>query len=80
MNFNFDEKCFKCGGEVEKGYIQSSREVTWVPKLSKLITDPHFIKDSVRVSDVSNFGVFHVDAYICKKCKNIFIDYSDDKK
>ena len=80
MDSNFKEKCFKCGGEVKKGYIQSSREVTWVPKLSKLITTPHFIKDSVILSDLSNFAIWHVDAYLCKECKSVFIDYSHTDK
>ncbi len=81
MDINFKEKCFKCGGEVEKGYIQSSREITWVPKLSKMITDPHFINNSVILSsDLSNFAIWHVDAYLCKKCESVFVDYSHTEK
>lgn len=77
MNTNYKNKCFKCGGEVKKGYIQCANRIAWVPKVSKASVEPSFSKDSVLLSKQTRFSINHVDAYICKKCKNVVLDYSD---
>lgn len=77
MNTNFKDKCFKCGGEVKKGYIQCANRIAWVPEVSKASVEPNFNKGSILLSKQNRFSINHIDAYLCEKCKNVFIDYSD---
>ncbi|MFD1205352.1 PF20097 family protein [Sporosarcina contaminans] len=69
-------KCPFCEGEMKKGYIQSGTRLAWVPRVSKAIIEPSFIKDSVLLSKQSRFLVSNVDAYLCERCKKVVLDYS----
>ena len=79
MNNNFDNKCPVCEKEMKKGYIQSGTRLAWVPKVSKLSVEPGFNQESVLLSKQNRFSINYVDAYLCEKCKQVLIDYSDKK-
>jgi hypothetical protein len=78
MNIDFKKKCSKCGGEVKKGYIQAANRIAWVPEVTKASVEPSLNKGAVVLSKQNRFSINYVDAYLCKKCEAVFIDYSDN--
>ena len=59
-------KCPVCGNEMEKGYIQTGERMSWVRQKHKVSLFP---KDG----EVSGLAF---EAFICKSCKKIVLDYS----
>ncbi len=65
--------CPVCGNHMEKGFIQALRRIAWVKqqhKVSLLPRDGEVLLGNNAFSDVI------IDAYICKACKKVIIDYS----
>ena len=68
-------KCSICGNEMEEGFIQSGRAMSWVKKPHKISVAPK--NDEIEiVSEYNPFIIPAVPAYICKKCKKVLLDYS----
>ena len=60
-------KCPYCGDEMIRGYLMSSRDITFaVDNLTKVF----------RISKGSG-GIPHCEAYRCSSCKKILIDYAN---
>ena len=65
--------CPYCESEMEQGFIQGARGVIWSKhkkRLSLLAVD-----DDIDVTSGFWFGG-HADAYLCRNCKKILIDYN----
>ena len=59
-------KCPYCGDEMIRGYLMSSRDITFaVDNLTKVFR--------IKKSD----GIPHCEAYRCSSCKKILIDYAN---
>ena len=70
-------KCKICGEEMTLGYIQCRDGVFWRTKLKALAAVPSAGGDSIRLSG-NNTGPFsgaYVEAYNCKSCKTVTINY-----
>ncbi len=67
-------ECPYCGDEMDKGVIQSAREIFWSIKKKKVF----FISD-ISNGDVSiapfGWSGSKAEAYLCKSCKKMIIDY-----
>ena len=70
-------KCPICGKEMEKGYIQSGRTAFFTTK-KKHVFFVAGSQDVVLTED--NFTCPTGDAYNCKECKKIIIDYSSPEE
>lgn len=66
-------KCPFCDNEMENGYIQSARDIFWGRKKHKLF----FMNDEISIA--SGWNGSTKEAYACKVCQKIIIDYSDKK-
>lgn len=65
--------CPVCGCEMEKGFLQGGQSMCWVKKKHKFFLLP----GSGEVSLGNNIlGGLAIDAFICKACKKIVLDYS----
>ncbi|MFR8172688.1 MAG: PF20097 family protein [Marvinbryantia sp.] len=72
-------KCPYCGKELEKGYIQSPRPISWLPRKIKMFTGANFTeKGAVILSEGSVLSAPCVIAYNCSSCKAIIIGYEDN--
>jgi hypothetical protein len=72
-------KCPYCGNEMELGLIQSPHEISW-KKGSKrpLLGRAQFHEGSVVLSELSFVKGSAVTAYLCRDCRKVMIDYSDE--
>ncbi len=71
-------KCPYCGKDMDLGYIQCRDGVYWCQKKRAVAALPLFGGESISLSPSSNhiFGGAYAEAYHCKKCKKILIEYS----
>lgn len=69
--------CPYCGKEMEKGVIQSPHEISWKKKKS-FFGRAMFHEGSVVLSELSFMSGSAVIAYLCRDCKKIVIDYSEN--
>lgn len=67
-------KCPKCKKEMEKGYLQSGRQILFSPVKKKLNPSRYSKKTDTRIT---SFFDYAVDAYICKDCKEVVFNYKD---
>lgn len=68
-------KCPYCCKEMDKGVIQSQQEIAWHKKKHFFIrADLH--KDSVCLSEFSFLKGSAVEAWLCRECSKVIIDYS----
>lgn len=73
-------RCPYCNIEMEKGIIESNQEISWKPgEKRRIIGRADFHKGSVVLSELSLLKGSAVAAYICKDCKKVIIDYSDNQ-
>lgn len=73
-------RCPYCGGEMEKGLIESNHEINWKKRNRRsFFGNADFHKDSVVLSGLSFIKGSAVVAYLCRKCQKVIIDYSDRK-
>ena len=63
-------KCPYCGDEMIRGYLMSSRDITFAVafRIKK--------SDDLELSKGSE-GIPHCEAYRCSSCKKILIDYEN---
>ena len=66
-------KCPVCGNEMEKGYIQTGERMSWVRQKHKVSLFP---KDGEVMLGNNVFSGLAFEAFICKSCKKIVLDYS----
>ncbi|GKX29295.1 hypothetical protein SH1V18_17750 [Vallitalea longa] len=71
-------KCPYCGKEMEQGVIQSPYEISW-DKKKHLFGSAHGRKESIVLSESTMIKGCAVIAYLCRECKKIVIDYTDEK-
>ena len=71
--------CPYCGKEMEPGMITNYYEMTWYKagKRGKLTVRPKNQEDSVLLSDMSLTRGSAVEAFLCRDCQKIIIDYTD---
>ena len=65
--------CPICGNEMEQGYLQCGQRMSWVKSPHKVSLLPK--KGEVSLGN-NVFGGLSFEAYICKKCKKVLLDYS----
>ena len=73
--------CPICGKEMEPGYIQGERSMSWITKPNRLIPRQRYDEFYLPVLPASFTGLgtlSYMDAFICKGCKKIVIDYSEE--
>lgn len=68
-------KCPYCGDEMIRGYLMSSRDITFaVDNVTKVFRIKQ--SDDLELSKGSG-GIPHCEAYRCSSCKKILIDYEN---
>ena len=68
-------KCPYCGEEMIRGYLMSSRDITFaVDNLTKVFRIKK--SDDLELSKGSG-GIPHCESYRCSNCKKILIDYAN---
>ena len=72
------KKCPYCDAEMELGYIQCRDSLCWTKKKRLAVAFPSLNKMSVKLG-VENgpFSGTAMEAYLCRSCKKIVIDYSE---
>ena len=72
-------KCPYCKKEMELGFIQSPQEISWKKGDKRpLMGRAQFHEGSVILSELSFLKGSAVTAFLCRECKKVIIDYSDD--
>ena len=72
--------CPYCNQEMEDGIIQGRDELSWKKGTKRpLFGRAMFHDDSVVLSELSYIKGAAVIAYLCRSCKKVIIDYSDEK-
>ena len=67
--------CPVCGCEMEKGFFQGYRfERLWVKNRNHWKLSP---QEGVFAEKMNPFTYFNIDAYLCRSCKKVVIDYAD---
>ena len=73
-------KCPYCNKEMEEGIIQSPQEISWKKGIKRAVFGrAQFHEGSVVLSELSLMKGSAVVAFLCRECKKVIIDYSDDK-
>lgn len=72
---NIGIKCPVCGMEMEKGFLQVQGVMSWVKQKHSLTLMPE--KGEVFIFKRKAPTFMDLNAFICKSCKNILVDYSD---
>ena len=68
-----------CENEMELRFIQSPHEISWKKGEKKpLMGRAQFHEGSVILSELSFLKGSAVTAYLCRVCKKVIIDYSDE--
>jgi len=65
-------KCPYCGGEMEAGILEGERYLLWAKKPHKISYRP---KEGEVLLGEKTISSVALEAYICKHCKKITIDY-----
>ena len=68
-------KCPVCNAKMEKGYVQYYRILAWVKKKHKFSLEPR--EGELCIKNWNPFTYGSLDAYICKSCDKIIMEYSD---
>ena len=66
-------QCPVCGKEMEQGFLQSGQRMVWVKTPHKVSLLP---KSGEVLLGNNVLGGLSFEAYICKSCKKIILDYS----
>ena len=72
-------QCPYCGGETEKGLIQSPHEIAWLPGGRRQILGRAKFHDGVVLSKLSMLNGCAVTAWLCRECEKVIIDYAGGK-
>ena len=71
--------CPYCGGEMERGLIQSPQELSWHRgDERKFLTRARFHEGSVVLSRFSLAEGSAVTAYLCRGCRKVIVDYASE--
>lgn len=70
-------KCPFCNQEMEVGFLESSHKFYFTSKAHYILTLPHLRDGDVELS--GSFFPRH-EAFICRSCKKIIIDYALDEQ
>ena len=70
-------KCQICGNEMEKGFLEAYKVLLWSQKKHKLSLAQE--NGEVGFYKYNPFSYMYLDAYICKQCKKIVIDYENSE-
>lgn len=68
-------KCPICNAKMEKGYVHYERMLEWVKKKRMFAVSP--LEGELCIKNWNPFKYAYLDAYICKSCEKIIMDYSD---
>ncbi|SHE33593.1 hypothetical protein SAMN02745249_00236 [Atopostipes suicloacalis DSM 15692] len=68
-------KCPYCEEEMDKGFVQSARNIFWSTEEKKLVFAPGKSDD---IPIASGFNGATKESYFCKNCKKIIIDLIND--
>ncbi|WP_024861879.1 PF20097 family protein [Ruminococcus flavefaciens] len=72
-------KCPYCKKEMELGFIQSPQEISWKKGDKRpLLGRAQFHEGSVILSELSFLKGAAVTAFLCRECKKVIIEYSDE--
>lgn len=72
------KKCPYCSHEMESGYIQCRDGVSWTKKKKAIAALPSSDASStILASGGGPFSGAAVEAYRCRECKTIIINYSE---
>ena len=72
--------CPYCNNEMEQGIIQSPHELSWKRGTKRpVLGRAEFHEGSVVLSELSFMKGSAVVAFLCRECKKVIIDYSDEK-
>ena len=66
-------KCSCCQSEMEKGFIQSGRDILWTEKRHIVSLKPKHEKEFIIASNP--VGGATVKGFCCRKCKKIVLEY-----
>ena len=68
-------KCPYCQNEMEQGYIQNRDGLVWTKKEHFVMAFSPYTADSVKIG--SRREGKSAEAFLCRSCKKILIDYTD---
>ena len=69
-----------CNNEMEQVFIQSPHELSWKRGTKRpVLGRAEFHEGSVVLSELSFMKGSAVVAFLCRECKKVIIDYSDEK-
>lgn len=68
-------KCPYCNKDMEQGVIQSSHVLNWRKK-RRLVQRPGKHEGVVRLAPVSFWTGSYVEAWLCRDCSKVVIDYA----
>lgn len=71
--------CPYCGKEMEKGMIRSDHELNWSDK-KYFFNRAEFHPKSVLLGKLSFIRGTTVEAWLCRDCKKVIIDYTDTEQ
>ncbi|MBQ8517976.1 MAG: hypothetical protein IJ455_00015 [Agathobacter sp.] len=71
--------CPYCNDEMELGVIQSQHEINWSNK-RRFLSSSAINDDVVVLSEFSFLRGSVVEAYLCRKCRKVMIDFDDSDK
>lgn len=71
-------KCPYCQCEMEQGYIQSRDGLAWTKKEHFVIAFAPYTSDSLQIGNRRDGK--SAEAYLCKNCKKILIDYQENEE
>jgi hypothetical protein len=67
-------KCPCCHNQMEQGYLQTGQRIAWTKKIHKISLCPQ--KGEILLAN-NVFQGAHFQAYVCKQCQKIVLDYVD---
>lgn len=68
--------CPYCNDEMELGVIQSQHEINWSKK-RRFLSSSAINDDVVVLSEFSFFRGSVVEAYLCRNCRKVIIDFDN---
>ncbi len=71
------QKCPYCNGEMQLGYVQGADTLSWVRKVQPIAAFAAFGGFNIATERGCFFGAI-VEAYNCKGCKKIIIQYGKE--
>lgn len=70
--------CPYCNKEMEKGVIQSPHEINWQSK-KRFFGRADLYGDAVLLAKLDFFKGCAAEAWLCRECKKVIIDYGNEE-